>query len=113
MINRSAIILIKKQPFLDWLKGLPDPVREELSLSELNEDATVYLLPDWNDDTERDELVREGYDVMFEQELEGWWTDESAWPKNRGLSVFRAWFDVRHHSMLVDLVDGPLEDDDA
>ena len=113
MINRSAIILFKRQPFLDWLKELPDPVRDEMSLSDLNEDATVYLLPDWDDDTERDKLVRDGYDVMFEHELEGWWTDENAWPKKRSFAVFKAFFDVQTHSMLVDLVEGPLQDDET
>lgn len=78
MINRSGIVLIKKQPFLDWLVALPDPVGDEMTLAELNEGATIYLVPDWYDDVERDKLVREGSDVMFESELEGWWTYEAA-----------------------------------
>lgn len=113
MLNRSAILLIKKQPFLDWLKKLPDPVGDEMTLTELNEEATVYLLPEWEDASELDQLIRAACTELFEQELHGWWNDAQAWPKARSFREFQRWFDVQAHSVLVDLVDGPLHDDDA
>ena len=111
-MNRSALVVKAKQPFLDWLRSLPDPVRD-MSLDDLNEDRTAYLVADWYDDTERDQLVRKGYGAIFKQELAGWWTVENDWPKKRTFKVFRQWFDVEFHSMLVDLVEGPIEDDEA
>jgi hypothetical protein len=38
----------------------------------------------------------------------GWFNDETTWPQDRGLEVFRRWFDFRYHPVLVDLCDGPL-----
>ena len=115
MLNRSALIVTAKQPFLDWLRGLPDPVSADTTLDSLNDkqDGHVYLLPEWDDHEQRDRLLREGYDVIFENELAGWWTDEAAWPKKRTFKVFNEWFDVQWHSLLVDLVDGPLVDDEV
>jgi hypothetical protein len=39
-------------------------------------------------------------------------TDESDWPKVRDLKLFREWFDIKFHSLVLDLVDEPLEDDE-
>jgi hypothetical protein len=47
------------------------------------------------------------FDLIFE--LEGWYTDESAWPKDRSLATFLEWFDVEFSTMVVDLVDAPLQ----
>ena len=38
MLNRSAIIVRAKQPFLEWLRQLPDPVRADLTLEEVNDE---------------------------------------------------------------------------
>ena len=41
-------------------------------------------------------------------ELDGWYADESLWPKKRDYRTFRAWFDVEWHSMVFDASDGAL-----
>ena len=39
----------------------------------------------------------------------GWWTEPNDWPQNnRNLTLFKKWFDYEFHSMVFDLVDGPL-----
>ena len=110
MINRSAVSVYAKQPFIDWLRALPD--MGETSLAALNEDPLVFLLPEYGDDAEREALLGECYDLIFEDQLSGWSLDESQWPGARDLATFKAWFDVRFHSIVADLVDAPLLDDD-
>ena len=39
-INRSALIVTAKQPFIEWLHRA-DPTRRHISLSEVNQEATV------------------------------------------------------------------------
>lgn len=78
----------------------------------MNQDNTVYLLPEYFYDTEQEALLDQFYDLIFEEQLNGWWTDESDWPVNRDLTTFKEWFDVEFHSAVLDLVDAPLEDDE-
>jgi hypothetical protein len=44
-INRSALIVIPAQPFLDLLHRV-DATSREVSLEDLRRDQTIYLLPD-------------------------------------------------------------------
>ncbi len=103
IINRSAIILRPKQPYLDWTKlddetGVADSVYESM-----REDPAVYLVPGWEDDDEGRQVLKEFWPALFEAMLEGWLLDDSMWPKNRTFQMFREWFEVETHAMLADL----------
>ncbi len=112
MINRSAITIRAKQPFLEWLRGLPDPVGPEMTLANVNNEAHVYLLPQYGMIDEQKELLAQFFNIVFESELEGWWTVEEDWPIPRDLEQFKQWFDVEFHSIVEDLTDLPLLDED-
>jgi hypothetical protein len=112
MINRSAIIVRAKEPFLQWLRQLPDPVGPDMTLASINEEPTVYLVPEYGYIDEQEELLAQAYGVIFENELGGWWTKEADWPKRRNLKLFLDWFEVTFHSLIEDLVDMPLVDDE-
>jgi hypothetical protein len=107
MVNRCVLIVKPKQPFLRWVKSLPDP--GTITLERLRDDTTAYLLPEYEADQDRDALLSEFYDEIFEEQLRGWWTDETTYPANRTLQKFREWFDVEFHSMVFDLGDYDLE----
>jgi hypothetical protein len=109
MINRSALIIRVKQPFLAWVKSLPD--HADVALEEVNQDNTVYLLSDSSYYDDLDDILGQFYNLIFEDQLSGWWTDVADWPPNRDLAVFKEWFGVEFHSSVLDLVDAPLEDD--
>lgn len=115
MVNRGAMILKYKKPAVDWINEA-DPVQEDpgITLESVNEDRTIYLLR--NDIAEDPALLEDwlkmNVDVLFESELEGWYNDESLWPKKRDYSLFKKWFDVEFHSVLVDTVGEPIVDDE-
>jgi hypothetical protein len=106
-LNRSAIVVKPTQPFLDWLHAA-DPTSLHLTLRDLLREPTIYLIPEC--DTEED--VAEALDKLcgeiFEEQLAGWYSDISTWPRDRSYEVFCQWFDYQHHSMLVDLCNEPL-----
>jgi len=110
MINRSLLIVRAKEPFVKWINALPDPAK--LSRQQVDRDNTAYLLPEYTHDGQQDEILVQFHDQIFREQLSGWWTDESAWPPKRDLVTFKHWFDVEFHSAVLDLVDGPLEDDE-
>jgi len=111
MLNRSLLIVRARQPFLDWLRSLPDPIDGDTTLDLINEDATAYLIPDYEDEDEYAAVLCEAFDPIFEHQLSGWWLDENDWPRNRTVEMFHAWFAIESHVMVEDLVDGPIVDD--
>src|SRR5215472_10664585 len=50
-INRSAVLVIPAQPFLDWLHQA-DPTSAHLTLNDLRLEPTIYLLPDYDTEEE-------------------------------------------------------------
>lgn len=111
MLNRSLVIVKVKEPFQKWLQALPEPF--DATLEVLNQDPSCYLLPQYEDDSEREHLMGQIFDYIFEEQLYSYWTQESDWPSIRDLETFKQWFSLEFSSLVEDLVDLPLEDDDA
>lgn len=106
MINRSAVVLRPKKPYIEWASSRDKDPQETERI--MRGQVGIYLLPE--DPTGREETPPlEGfYDRIFEYELESWRLDRSAWPEPRSLEMFYAWFEVSRESVVVDLGDGPL-----
>jgi hypothetical protein len=47
-------------------------------------------------------------DTLFEDFLEGWYQDNSLWPKVLGPELFEKWFAIENHSMVIDTIDEPV-----
>ena len=101
-------MLTPRQPFLDWASGLDDsglvPSPED--------EKTVYLIPEYGDVVEAMEILARCYDTIFDLELAGWHTDATAWPEDRTFRKFREWFGIEFHSVIEDLYDFPIKDDE-
>ena len=110
MLNRSAIVVKPRQPFLDWLHTA-DPTSHRLTLRELAREPTIYLIPGCDTEEDMRDVLREVCEEIFIEQLAGWFTDESTWPRDRSFDVFCGWFDFQHHSVLVDLCDELLIDE--
>jgi hypothetical protein len=107
LLNRSALVVKPQTPFLEWLHG-SDPTSHELKLEDLILEPTVYLIPECESWEEIKEVLQELSEEIFVDQLDGWYRDESTWPKDRSFEVFRRWFAMEHHSTLMDLCDEPL-----
>lgn len=112
MINRAAVIIRLKEPFINWINEVdPFDSRSRLTIEEANEDRTVYLI----DDAEAehvDEWVDLNYKQLFESELEDWYEDASLWPKEIDRDLFDAWCELECHTVIVDTVGGAIVDTD-
>lgn len=108
MLNRGVLIVRPRQPYLDWAAGLddsglvPDP----------DDERTIYLIPGYEDDDQAWAILEEVYAEVFARELDGWHTDEAAWPQNRDFAMFQEWFDIELHSIVEDLCADPIIDDE-
>ncbi len=109
MLNRSAVVVRPRQPFLECLKSVDELDLPDMTLDQLQK--TLYLVPDYEDSGDAEKVLKKVCDEIFCRELEGWYTDEETWPKDRSLKVFKQWFDVEHFDVVEDAGRGPIEDD--
>jgi hypothetical protein len=100
------MILRAKEPFREWIKSLLG--HSDAKLAKINNDKTVYLIPEYEDESQKDKLLKNLYRKIFEEQLESWWEDKTAWPTNLNLSTFKKWFDFEFNSVVIDLVDDEL-----
>ncbi len=108
MVNRCAIVLTAKAPFIQWANALDakGPRYEECWV---DEGPPIYLGPDANSLDDVNRFIRRNFGFFFEEELVGWCTDETLWPQKRTYRVFTEWFAIRIHTVVIDMVDAPLE----
>jgi hypothetical protein len=107
LLNRTALVVKPKAPFLDWLHAA-DPTSHKLVLQDLVCEPTVYLIPECETSEQVAEVLQEFCEEIFVDQLDGWYRDQVTWPGDRSFEVFNRWFEVEHHSMLMDLCDEPL-----
>ena len=106
-LNRSAIVVRPKSPFLDWLHAA-DPTSVTLTLPNLAREPTIYLVPECGDAEEERAALQTVFPTIFEDQLDGWWRDRTMWPRPRSFGTLTRWFDCQFHSTLLDLTDEPL-----
>ena len=106
MLNRSAVVVKPRQPYLEWTRRDDTEGLAESVFETLRKEPTIYLLPESEDPSSQREVLEEFWPDLFEAMLEGWVTDEVSWPKNRTLEMFREWFEVQMSSIVEDLFPG-------
>ena len=99
-VNRSAVVVVPKQPFLEWLHRV-DLTSGMLTLTDLEDDPSVYLLPQCDLERDLEECFKKACVEIFEDQLNG--CAEELWPEDRSVKTFELWFDYRFHSVLFDL----------
>ena len=111
VLNRTVMMLVYKQPFLDWLNTTTqNPL--PLTLEYLRDDNDTFLIPQFDNTDDAVKWVEKRWQFLFEAILFDWITDEALWPNKRTLNIFRDWFDIEVHSMVWDLANDPLLIDD-
>jgi hypothetical protein len=99
IVNRNAIILKPKKPFIDWVNKVDQD--EEIFMFE----TKIYLV----DEEEDPEVwLEDNFYDLFEKELEGGTIDEDLWPQNISFKLFKKWFKVDFSIMVYDMENGEI-----
>ena len=77
-VNRSAIVVTPAQPFLDWLQSV-DPTSMKLTLADLSIEPTIYLIPECDTPADVAECLRDVFDEIFQNQLDGWYRVRETW----------------------------------
>ena len=107
-INRAAVVVKPRQPFLDWLNQV-DPTSQNLTLSDIQREPKIYLVPEYVYEHEVLTFLSEKVAQIFEEHLDGWYRVPEAWPAVRDMKTFQQWFEYSIHSQVVDLCDYLIE----
>lgn len=105
IVNRSAIAVYPKKPFLDWLRHMAEPIK--VTLVELQQGSNLYLVPE----CEEEAGIRKAVEVYLESnyqdivfnELAGWYLDARLYPK-LSYAAFLPWFEIHVYPMIFDTV---------
>ena len=103
ILNRYAITVTAKQPFIEWANKLTPELPIEINF--FSESHTYLTNPDLNN---AEEHIKKYYKHIFEEELESIWTDENDWPKEIDFNTFCEWFDFVISDWVQDLSIKPL-----
>ncbi len=71
--------------------------------------GNIYLLPDYETKQEMQQWLKRNFRELFEEELFGWYTDETMWPANRSFRLFGEWFSYSLFPMIFDTQRGMIE----
>ncbi|MFY8149294.1 MAG: hypothetical protein ACOVNL_08770 [Prochlorococcaceae cyanobacterium] len=110
ILNRCALAVTPKEPLRTWARSIDG---NEEAAEWPADDPSLYLLPDYEEEEEAEELLEQCWEVIFETELDSWCRDPQRWPPQRSLGMFRDWFELRFFPLIEDLVEGPLEREEA
>lgn len=110
MLNRSALIVRYKQPFVDWINAVDPSPSHIVTLADVEEERTIYLV-EVEDQEELEGWLALNHRALFEEELFGWYTDPKLWPAERSLQLLQQWFSFEFHSVVIDTGSSALEED--
>jgi hypothetical protein len=102
-INRAALIVRPKQPYVDWANSMDDG-RPKADLRQLREEPSIYLVEDIDSLEDFAGLIDEYWEWIFQEQLNGWMRDPEAWPEELTHEMFLEWFDCELSTMIWDML---------
>jgi hypothetical protein len=110
VVNRTAVTIVGAQPYVNWmLTRDADFAKGQIIVAPTKPHGTAYLLPEFHAEEDLREWIEENFSWIFEFQLSAWTEDESAWPVERTLQMFREWFRIDIHSVVVDASDEDID----
>ncbi len=109
MLNRAALIVRYKQPFVDWVNSVETDAPQRLKLADANDNNSVYLI-EVDDEDDLPGWLQLNGEALMEAELSGWFAEPEVWPENRSLALFQKWCSVELHTLVFDTGTDPLQE---
>ena len=107
-INRAALIVRPKQPYIDWANNVDDDGPKAI-LDDLREQPSIYLVESIDFLEDFDLLIDETWEWIFKEQLNGWMRDPKLWPHGLTREIFLEWFDCELSTMIWDMLKGKIK----
>ena len=102
-INRAALIVRPKQPYVDWANSVDDDGSRAI-LQEVRIDPSIYLVETVGFLEDFDLLVDNTWEWISKEQLNGWMRDPDSWPERLTREMFLEWFDCELSTMIWDML---------
>jgi len=102
-LNRNAVIIHYKQPFVDLFNETHDPSTTRYRL-----ESTVYLIDTMFSPQQRLDWLKKNHDKIFTNELREQGISLVDWPKKRTFKVFSLYFDAEFKVTAFDFEKQPI-----
>ncbi len=102
-INRAALIVRPKQPYVDWANSV-DNGGPRAILQGLRTDPSIYLVEIIDFLEDFDLLIDDTWEWIFREQLNGWMRDPDLWPEGLTRGMFLEWFDCELSTMIWDML---------
>ncbi len=110
VVNRTAVTVVGAEPYVQWTRSRDaDFNAGQLTVARTRPFGATFLLPEVDYEEDLQEWVEENHAWLFEFQLSNWTVDEAAWPTDRDLAMFKKWFTVDLHNVVVDVADDDIE----
>src|SRR5918994_2169838 len=109
MLKRAALILRYKHPFVDWINAT-DPSLLAHPDFDRGQPGAHRVPVEVEDQDELAQWLARHHEDLFEQELNGWYTDPALWLRDRSLKMLREWCSLELHTVVVDTGASSLRD---
>lgn len=110
-LNRSAIAVQPKQPFVDWLNKVENN-NDLLKLEQIN-DWSLYLVDEMFEAENLEEWLKKNFEQIFLKELFAWHLLIENYPQKITYKMFLEWFNYKVYLNAVDLGQEPIEELDS
>jgi hypothetical protein len=111
IINRDLLVITPKQACVDWANALGEEFELQMEDMSGHDAASTFLIPEFEDEEEALEWMEEGAEGWFSLLLMEWTDDRTKWPEDLGWENLNNFFHVNYQSMVMDLVNEPIEKD--
>ena len=99
--NRSALLIVPKEPFKEWAELYNE---ESLEVLDARLDEKHIYLIEFSYEEDLMDILSPYYIQIFENELLSWNHRKREWPEERSIAVFLNWFKVIFCADIFDLV---------
>ncbi len=107
-INRAALIVRPRQPYVDWANSVDDGGPRAI-LKQLRKEPSIYLVESIDSLEDFDLLVDDTWAWIFREQLNGWMQDEDSWPEGLSRELFLQWFDCEVSTVIWDMLKSKIK----
>jgi hypothetical protein len=103
-LNRSVAIIRPKKPFIAWANACEYEGRA-FSMDYFEDFHSMAILIPYYDSITANKsrkYILEIWDEIFNEVLNRWNKDQSSWPKDRSVELFKKWFKVEFLHTVID-----------
>lgn len=111
LLNRSALMLIPRQPYVDWVNSLPADISEleqPLERQQLTAEGRVYLIDEYEAEQSLVPVIERYGLALLKNELGAWDEFAEHWPDPLANELISQWFELRLLPLAFDAESGPL-----